>query len=447
MFNRILGGTLIAVILAGPAWAEKYTLITGVDARLWPGSARSVTPLPGPGFPGTFYDGDRLAGTSDVGPTVSYVGLGTPLFQPNEFGSTSFLYHRGSVPLGPPGQLPLMGVDFLGGVRLDLDGDSNDAGRSLIPVTGQSPVAVTGLGSFVELRFDTAAGDVELLNIDATGNNEGGPNIQAETATVLVTLAGTSSTGETGAAINPGVDTRLGTLTPFTGGGSLTGVYQIADLGFEFWYDSIDPTSSTAGALGTVQWLGVMSGWMIERDSTTGQFPTLSGEGLGTTIWPLVDDQYVSDVYNSAISGTATISAGSPADLYTAANNGGLALTDFGGDIGAYLDNVIVPLLPASAQRFVYLDAAGCGVSNSSDPVFFDTIAYDVVLIAVDESCPGDINMDGQVDLADLALLLAAYGSSTGDAAYNSDADFNGNGAIGLDDLAALLSVYGTLCQ
>jgi hypothetical protein len=62
----------------------------------------------------------------------------------------------------------------------------------------------------------------------------------------------------------------------------------------------------------------------------------------------------------------------------------------------------------------------------------------------VPESCPGDLNGDGAVSLADLAQLLAHYGV-TSEAAYE-DGDMDGDGDVDLSDLAALLAVYGTSC-
>jgi hypothetical protein len=61
--------------------------------------------------------------------------------------------------------------------------------------------------------------------------------------------------------------------------------------------------------------------------------------------------------------------------------------------------------------------------------------------------CPGDVDGDGDVDLGDLAILLASYGTAEGDAGYNPAADLDGDGMIGLSDLAALLSVYGMICE
>ena len=56
---------------------------------------------------------------------------------------------------------------------------------------------------------------------------------------------------------------------------------------------------------------------------------------------------------------------------------------------------------------------------------------------------PGDLDGDGDVDLSDLAELLAAYGTCDGDPNYNPAADLDDSGCIDLADLATLLSNYG----
>lgn len=55
----------------------------------------------------------------------------------------------------------------------------------------------------------------------------------------------------------------------------------------------------------------------------------------------------------------------------------------------------------------------------------------------------GDVDCDNDVDLSDLAALLAAFNSCDGDANFNPNADFDHNGCINLSDLAALLGNYG----
>jgi probable HAF family extracellular repeat protein len=56
----------------------------------------------------------------------------------------------------------------------------------------------------------------------------------------------------------------------------------------------------------------------------------------------------------------------------------------------------------------------------------------------------GDVDGDGDVDLADLAALLAAYDTCEGDPAYNPEADLDESGCVDLADLATLLANYGT---
>ncbi|MBU0616527.1 MAG: hypothetical protein KKI02_02295 [Planctomycetes bacterium] len=58
-------------------------------------------------------------------------------------------------------------------------------------------------------------------------------------------------------------------------------------------------------------------------------------------------------------------------------------------------------------------------------------------------SIDGDVDGDGDVDLTDLAGLLATYGLCAGDAGYNDDADFIDDDCIDLSDLAVLLANYG----
>ena len=60
--------------------------------------------------------------------------------------------------------------------------------------------------------------------------------------------------------------------------------------------------------------------------------------------------------------------------------------------------------------------------------------------------CPHDIDGDGNIGLSDLSLLLAAYGSCSGDGNYDAAIDFDGSGCIDLADLADLLSAYGVPC-
>ncbi|MFQ5806645.1 MAG: hypothetical protein ACE5I3_09365, partial [Phycisphaerae bacterium] len=54
----------------------------------------------------------------------------------------------------------------------------------------------------------------------------------------------------------------------------------------------------------------------------------------------------------------------------------------------------------------------------------------------------GDLDLDNDVDLSDLALLLANYGCTS----ECSSGDLDGDGDVDLSDLAALLANYGGSC-
>ncbi|MFN0137241.1 MAG: S8 family serine peptidase [Phycisphaerae bacterium] len=62
------------------------------------------------------------------------------------------------------------------------------------------------------------------------------------------------------------------------------------------------------------------------------------------------------------------------------------------------------------------------------------------------EICNGDIDGDRDIDLADLATLLTAFGLNVNDVGYVAYADFDGDRAVTLTDLALLLQGFGGNC-
>ena len=58
--------------------------------------------------------------------------------------------------------------------------------------------------------------------------------------------------------------------------------------------------------------------------------------------------------------------------------------------------------------------------------------------------CWGDLDEDGEINLSDLAQLLAHYGMASGATYY--DGDLDGDGDVDLADLAELLAHYGESC-
>lgn len=86
-------------------------------------------------------------------------------------------------------------------------------------------------------------------------------------------------------------------------------------------------------------------------------------------------------------------------------------------------------------------DAAG--VDLNSNPSFGTPQAF-LRIVAGGPACPGDLDGDGDVDLTDLATLLANFGTSSG--AGLDDGDLDGDGDVDLTDLSTLLSAFGTVC-
>ena len=70
--------------------------------------------------------------------------------------------------------------------------------------------------------------------------------------------------------------------------------------------------------------------------------------------------------------------------------------------------------------------------------------AYYLLMVEGNEPTPGDLDGDGDVDLQDLARLLAAFGSCGGDPGFDAAADIDGGGCVDLADLSVLLGAYGS---
>jgi hypothetical protein len=380
--GAILGAVCGWVLAVSTVQATPFELMTGVDADHWPGPSRTVVPVLGGGNSqnGTFYDDDRLAGTGPLGPVVTFIGVGQPLLNPNEFGALSLVFKRSSVPLGF-GQAPYMGIDFLGGPLLDLDGNAGDASRSLIPVDGEDAVVIPDTTSTIDLLIDTSMGTVDLLGFDSTSTSEGGPGVSWKVGNAVNVLAGTEPDNTQTGPINPDVDTRVGLVSMHVASNGAMNVWRIEDLGYEFWQDTLLENSASADELGTFQFLGALSGWYVKRDPTSREFPSLTDAGLGQTPWPIVGTDGLGETFvtaNGLAGGMATINAGVPNDMFDAPNNGGTTPTD----LGEYFDTVVIPNVSPFSDGFVYLESLGFGINNSGDPVYFDSIGYDIVIVA-----------------------------------------------------------------
>ncbi len=115
--------------------------------------------------------------------------------------------------------------------------------------------------------------------------------------------------------------------------------------------------------------------------------------------------------------------------------------------IDVYVDGKLSLKNVALTAETTYARAdLGGGYASALD-VWFDDVCVEVGPVrfgCVASGSPvGDIDGDGDVDLADLALMLSSYNLCVGDANYNPDADLDGSGCVDLSDLALLLANYG----
>ncbi len=106
----------------------------------------------------------------------------------------------------------------------------------------------------------------------------------------------------------------------------------------------------------------------------------------------------------------------------------------------ASLSGVITP----SANVRLRFVASDFGANSRVEAAIDDLMVYD---LCAPIDCDGDLNGDGQRDLADLSALLAAFSTCSADPGYDAAADLDASGCVDLADLSALLTVFGTPCE
>jgi len=104
-----------------------------------------------------------------------------------------------------------------------------------------------------------------------------------------------------------------------------------------------------------------------------------------------------------------------------------------------------ITVSPAGMPKFADSTPEGVKLghtNNNGDPADSIYPPLNGVVVSA-EGLLGDLDFDGDVDLSDLAALLAPYGACFGDPDYQAAADIDGDGCVNLSDLAALLANYG----
>jgi len=112
-------------------------------------------------------------------------------------------------------------------------------------------------------------------------------------------------------------------------------------------------------------------------------------------------------------------------------------------------NNTLAPFaandLYVTDRRVIYFTANlrnSEGEDLNSSPAFGTPDAFMRV-----QFCLGDIERDLDVDLTDLSLQLAAFGTCDGDVGYNLLADLDDSGCVDLVDLSLMLAEFGTICD
>jgi hypothetical protein len=115
---------------------------------------------------------------------------------------------------------------------------------------------------------------------------------------------------------------------------------------------------------------------------------------------------------------------------------------------GWYLTGGATPTLPIPTGTRLFAGGGTCAAAvppnGEGNIMAFDN--FRIGPVGGGTPCPGDINADLVVNLADLTILLSAFGSTSCDSAYVAGADFDGDGVIALGDLSTLLSLFGSSC-
>jgi len=102
-------------------------------------------------------------------------------------------------------------------------------------------------------------------------------------------------------------------------------------------------------------------------------------------------------------------------------------------------------IVPSGTSGTVFAQDLDCGYNCATDCTLALPLSA-AVLSPAAPPCPADIDGNGVVELGDLAILLSAFGSCTGQPAYRPEADLDASGCVELADLAILLSAFGTSC-
>lgn len=115
--------------------------------------------------------------------------------------------------------------------------------------------------------------------------------------------------------------------------------------------------------------------------------------------------------------------------------------TDLGTPVPMGVYVAALQLSHSGGAAELIIEVINGGMGSAGDAATDQAVTFFESLLS---PCPADVNGNGAVDLSDLALLLANFGTLSGATPDNGDLDADGD--VDLSDLAALLSAFGTTC-
>jgi hypothetical protein len=294
-------------------------------------------------------------------------------------------------------------------------------------------------------RIDVTGGEIEFQG--ALSNNTASPStgtISARDAVIRFGggLANAGSLTITGAVTDVYGEINNVASSPTTGrivvsGGATANFYDdIANAG-TIQVSAAGSLASTAVFFGALSGNGVAGGGhvFLEGDARPGFSPGVMAFGGDVSFGPAA-------TLNLELAGLA---AGTQYDQVSVADTASL-----GGTLRVSLIEGFVP--PAVGQSFTLLTFASR--TGTFDDVFLPSAAAAAglgwnltytptsVVLTTTALLEGDINLDGRVDRADVALFVGHYGLATG--STWTTGDFNSDGRTSLADLAILQRRLGT---
>lgn len=106
----------------------------------------------------------------------------------------------------------------------------------------------------------------------------------------------------------------------------------------------------------------------------------------------------------------------------------------------------IEDLVIADVGHWYVINGYGLTINNSRQMAVpaTNSVTNESGIILLTLVVPGDTDGDGDVDLSDLGVVLAAYGTCGGDPGFAAAADLDQSGCVDLSDLGIVLANYGT---